>query len=156
MPEGQRARHHRGGTGSHRPGPAPAHRRRGTHRPVHHRRLLEGQRARRHRGGTGSHRPGPRGTHRPVHHRRALKASALADIAGALAATDPDRAARLIADAERIAQSITDESERDIALATIVRILMATDPDRGLPVVRSGTPHLPRSTVIAHRSWILS
>ena len=76
--EGQRARRHRGGTGSHRPGPrCPAHRRRGTRRPVHHRRLLEGPRARQHRGGTGSHRPGPRcpahrrrGTRRPVHHRR--------------------------------------------------------------------------------------
>ena len=133
--------HHRGGTGSHRPGPRrPAHRRCGTHRPVHHdenskasalaasrgqwqpptrtarnaspspsptriegqrrspasrgqwppptrtaprthrpvhhRRLLEGSAPRRHRGGTGGHRPGPRrpahrrrGTHRPVHHR---------------------------------------------------------------------------------------
>ena len=36
----------------------PAHRRRGTHRPVHYRRLLEGQRARQHRESTGSHRPG--------------------------------------------------------------------------------------------------
>ena len=32
---------------------------------------------------------------------------ALVDVAGALAATDPARAARLIADAERIAQSIS-------------------------------------------------
>jgi TIR domain len=61
----------RAGTGSHRPGPRrPAHRRRGTHRPVRSRRLREGQRTRQHRGGTGSHRPGPRRTHRPVHHRR--------------------------------------------------------------------------------------
>ena len=37
------------------------------------------------------------------------KASALAGIAGALAATDPDRTARIIADAERAAQSITDD-----------------------------------------------
>jgi len=36
-----------------------------------------------------------------------LKGSALVSIAGALAATDPDRAARLIADVELIGRSIT-------------------------------------------------
>ena len=70
-----------GGTGSDRPGPhRPDHRRRGTRRAVHHRRLPQGQRARQHRGGTGSDRPGPhrpdhrrRGTRRAVHHRRQLE-----------------------------------------------------------------------------------
>ena len=96
----------------------------------------EGLRARCRREGTSSHRPRPRrpaprrrGTHRPVHHRRLPKAIALADIAGALAATDPDRA-RLIADAERIAQSITDDYRKAVALANIAGALAATDPDR--------------------------
>ena len=53
------------------------------------------------------------------------KAEALADVAGALAATDPDRA-------ERIARSITYEYERSKAeaLADIAAKLAATDPDR--------------------------
>ena len=46
-----------------------------------------------------------RRTHRPVDHRRGRKAVALARVAEALAATDPDRA-------ERIAQSITNETRR--------------------------------------------
>jgi hypothetical protein len=57
------------------------------------------------------------------------KASALADVAGALAATDPDRA-RLIASAERVAQSITDDYRKASALAAIAGALAATDPDR--------------------------
>ena len=52
-----------------------------------------------------------------------MKASALASIAEALAATDPDRA-------ERIAQSITDDSSKARALARIAGALAATDPDR--------------------------
>lgn len=54
----------------------------------------------------------------------------LASIAGALAATDPDRAARLITDAERTAQSITSDSSKDSALADIAGALAETDPDR--------------------------
>ena len=51
-----------------------------------------------------------RGTHRPVHHGRLPGRPARSpSIAGALAATDPDRTARIIADAERAAQSITDD-----------------------------------------------
>jgi hypothetical protein len=49
--------------------------------------------------------------------------------ARALAATDPDRA-RLIADAERAAQSITDDDAKASALAAIARALAATDPGR--------------------------
>ena len=48
---------------------------------------------------------------------------ALVAVARALAATDPDRA-------ERIAQSITDESRKASALADVARALAATDPDR--------------------------
>jgi hypothetical protein len=58
------------------------------------------------------------------------KASALASIAGALAATDPDRTARIIADAERAAQSITDHYRKASALASIAGAVAATDPDR--------------------------
>ena len=90
----------------------------------------EGIGAERHREGAGRHRPRPRRTHRQLHHRRAAKASALSDIAKALAATDPDRAARLLADAERIANSITDESSKASALSGIAEALAATDPDR--------------------------
>ena len=50
-------------------------------------------------------------------------ASALVAIAGAVAATDPDRA-------ERIAQSITYDSWKASALAAIAGALAATDPGR--------------------------
>jgi len=49
--------------------------------------------------------------------------------AGALAGTDPHRD-RLIADAERAAQSITNDAVKDPALAAIARALAATDPNR--------------------------
>jgi hypothetical protein len=68
------------------------------------------------------------------------KASALARIAGELAATNPDRAARvrddrtraahLLLDARRSADSITDEGSKARALAEVVEVLAATDPDR--------------------------
>ena len=46
------------------------------------------------------------------------------------ARNDPARAARLLADAERIANSITDESSKASALSGIAKALAATDPDR--------------------------
>jgi hypothetical protein len=67
------------------------------------------------------------------------EATALAAIAGTLAATDPGRAARLLADAERIAQSITDESDKARALAAIAKALAATDPDRAERIAQSIT-----------------
>jgi TIR domain len=60
------------------------------------------------------------------------KAEALASIACALAATDPDRA-------ERIAQSITNEFPKDIALVAIGHALAATDPDRAERIAQSIT-----------------
>jgi predicted SnoaL-like aldol condensation-catalyzing enzyme len=51
------------------------------------------------------------------------KASALSEVAEALAATDPDRA-------ERIAHSITDEHSKASALREVAKTLAATDPDR--------------------------
>jgi hypothetical protein len=45
-------------------------------------------------------------------------------------ATAPDQAARLLADAERIAQSITSESQKARALANVASAVEATDADR--------------------------
>ena len=45
------------------------------------------------------------------------KAQALSEVAAALAATEPDRAARLFTEAERIANSITNESWKALALS---------------------------------------
>ena len=72
------------------------------------------------------------------------KAPALAEVAGALAATDPDRAARLRADAERIAQSIIDQRSKARALATIGAMLAATDPDRAARL-RADAEHIVQS-----------
>jgi hypothetical protein len=47
-----------------------------------------------------------------------------------VAATDQGRAARLIADAERAVQSITDDYSKATALASTGRTLAATEPDR--------------------------
>ena len=53
------------------------------------------------------------------------------DVAGPESARDGDaRAARLLADAERIAQSITSDSDKVRALADIAGTLAATHPDR--------------------------
>ena len=50
---------------------------------------------------------------------------------------DPDRAARLIADAERIAQTITDESWKHEPLVHVAGALAATDPDRAEHIAQS-------------------
>jgi hypothetical protein len=52
------------------------------------------------------------------------------DVAKALAATDPDRAAQLLTDAQRSARSITDKAHKASALSRIARALAVTDPDR--------------------------
>ena len=56
----------------------------------------------------------------------AEKPSSLADVA---AATDRDRA-RLLADAERLAQSVIEDSWKVSALVEIAGALAATDPGR--------------------------
>ena len=48
----------------------------------------------------------------------------------ALTATDPDRAARLLTEAEHVAHSITDEPAKASALSAVAKALAATDPDR--------------------------
>jgi hypothetical protein len=62
------------------------------------------------------------------------KARALAAIAGALAATDPDRAARLITAADRAAQSLGEVS-KPRALAAIAGALASTDPARAARLI---------------------
>jgi hypothetical protein len=52
---------------------------------------------------------------------------------------DPGRAARLIAGAERAAQSVTDEDEKPLALVVVAGALAATDPGRAVRIVESIT-----------------
>jgi hypothetical protein len=59
-----------------------------------------------------------------------LKAFGLCAVAQAVAAADPDRAARLAADAEYVAQSITDEDYKAWTLGAVANALAAADPDR--------------------------
>ena len=54
-----------------------------------------------------------------------------------VAATDPDRADRLTADAERIAQSIAKEGPKALALVRITESVVATDPDHAEGIARS-------------------
>ena len=62
------------------------------------------------------------------------------DVAGPESARDGDaRAARLLSDAERIAQSITPDPEKAGALADVASALAATDPDRAERIARSIT-----------------
>ena len=68
-----------------------------------------------------------------------LQAPALAAVADALAAADPDRAGRLAADAERVAQSIPDAHQRESALAAVLGSLAASDPDRAERAAQSVT-----------------
>ena len=56
--------------------------------------------------------------------------SALVGIAEVMAAIDPDRVARLVTDAERIALSTTDITKKVSALSRVAGVLVATDPDR--------------------------
>jgi len=58
------------------------------------------------------------------------EASALSELARALAATDPDRAVR-------IASSLSDESQEASALSEVARALAATDPDRAVRIASS-------------------
>jgi len=52
---------------------------------------------------------------------------------------DPGRAARVIADAERTAQSITDEDAKPFALAAVAEALAGTDPGRAERIAQSIT-----------------
>jgi hypothetical protein len=78
------------------------------------------------------------------------KVTALTDVAAALAASDPDRAARLITDAERIAQSITTrKGSKGEALAHVAAALAGTDPDRAVGIAQSITTEGSKASALA-------
>ena len=77
------------------------------------------------------------------------RASALAGVANAMAATDPARAARLITDAEGVARSIPDSSSRASALAGVANAVAATNPERAERVARSITDSSSRASALA-------
>ena len=68
-----------------------------------------------------------------------FKVSALSKIAQALAATNPVHAARLLADAERTAQLITDEGVRALAQSEVAQALADTNPDHAGRIAQSIT-----------------
>jgi Caspase domain len=78
-----------------------------------------------------------------------FQAPALAAVADALAVADPDRAGRLAADAERVAQSIPDVHQRESALAAVLGSLAASDPDRAERAAQSVTGPSPRARALA-------
>ena len=88
-------------------------------------------------------------------HKR-LRVRALVDVAAALAASDPERAARLIAHAERIAESITDESSKAPALVDVAAALAASDPDLAERVARSITDESSRARALADLAMTLA
>ena len=63
----------------------------------------------------------------------------LRGVAAAVAAADPDRAARLLTDAENIAQSITDPHKKALRLGDVAVTVAATDPDRAERIAQSIT-----------------
>jgi len=63
--------------------------------------------------------------------------------------TGAQRAARLIGDAERIAQSITNKYWKASALAEVATALAATDPDRAERIARSITSESSKATALA-------
>jgi hypothetical protein len=61
---------------------------------------------------------------------------------------DEGGAARLLTDAERIANSITDEDSKAWALSTIAGALAATDPDRAERIANSITDELSKASAL--------
>src|SRR5262249_30257113 len=78
----------------------------------------------------------------PIGHRTA-KAAALANIAVALADTNSDRAARLIADVEHAAQSIAHRGAKAAALANIAVALADTKSDRAARLIVDAEDYFP-------------
>jgi hypothetical protein len=70
------------------------------------------------------------------------KAAALAEIGNVLAPTDPGRATRLIVNAERIAQAITEASDQGFPLTVIVKALAPIDPNRAECIAQTITDEL--------------
>ena len=67
------------------------------------------------------------------------KAEALAHVAAAVAAFDPDRATQLINRAEHLLQPAADKRDRDVALAWITTALVTIDPGRAEQLAKSIT-----------------
>jgi len=70
---------------------------------------------------------------------KVVQAPALAHVAGAVAATDMDRANRLATSAERIALTITGRVNKDVALARVAGALAAATPDRAERIAQAVT-----------------
>ena len=75
---------------------------------------------------------------------------AVVQVAKAMAATDPGRAARLFTDAEQIGRSITDEPSKVSVLCHLAAALAATDPGRAARLL-TDAEHIGRS--ITDESW---
>ena len=69
---------------------------------------------------------------------------------------DPGRAARLLADAERAAKSITNEPSKAQALASIVAALAATDPDRAARLLADAERVAQSITRRESKAWALA
>ena len=71
--------------------------------------------------------------------------------------TDSDNgAARLLADAERIANSITDESPKAWALSAVATAVAATDPDRAEHIANSITDQTTKASALAAVAAVLA
>jgi len=71
--------------------------------------------------------------------------------------TDSDNgAARLLADAERIANSITDQTAKASALATAAAALATTDPDRAEHIANSITDQTAKASALAAVAAVLA
>ena len=66
-----------------------------------------------------------------------MAGEALARVAAAVAATDPDRRGWLIADAESTARTFKETSWRWVRCTEVAPVVVATDPDRGEAIARS-------------------
>jgi hypothetical protein len=72
----------------------------------------------------------------------------LCRVAQGLAGTDPDRAGRLIYDAEHSARAITSEEPKALALCWIAEALATTDPSRAEQIARSITDEELRASIL--------
>ena len=86
--------------------------------------------------------------------RRGLESSTA--VAKALPATDSDCAARLIADAERIARSITDQHRRSFVPLPVAEALAVTDPDGAERIAHSPTDEDWKSYALAEIAKAMS
>lgn len=84
------------------------------------------------------------------------KVMALAAVAKAMAATDPDRAARAFVDAEATAESIASQYDRPRALAAVGKALAATDPDRAARLITMAEDNAWSISDEGNKAWQLA